>query len=249
MFQSDKGIWLLSRDLQTSYIGAPVEDFVLGANVVSAATIPETNQVRFIMDSGITLMYDYFYGQWAVFTGVPAVSSCIFEDMHTFINAAGEVYQERAGTYFDGSRPVLMSFKTGPIRLGNLQSYQRAYFFYLLGTYYSPHKLVVNLFYDYEPNASQSIIINPVNYSTPFGSGMSQNPFGAQDLFGGPSSLEDWAVYLERQRCMAFAIQVQEIFDSSFATTSGRGLDLSGLQVVMGMKKGYRPQANVISAG
>lgn len=249
MFQSDKGIWLLGRDLSTTYIGAPVEDFVLGANVVSAATIPETNQVRFIMDSGITLVYDYFYAQWSIFTGVPGVSSCIFEDMHTFINDEGEVYQESAGTYLDGSRPVLMSFKTGPLRLGTLQGYQRAYFLYLLGTYYSPHKLVVNLFYDYEPSASQSIIISPVNYSTPFGSGASQSPFGQQDPFGGPSNLEDWQVYFERQRCMAFAVQVQEIFDTNFPTSTNKGLDLSGIQVVMGMKKGYRPQANVISAG
>jgi len=27
MFQSDKGIWLLGRDLQTNYIGAPVEQY------------------------------------------------------------------------------------------------------------------------------------------------------------------------------------------------------------------------------
>ncbi len=249
MFQSDKGIWLLDRGLQTSYIGAPVEDFVTGATVLSAVNIPETNQVRFTLDTGVTLMYDYFYSQWGTFYGVPAISSCIYQEMHTFINDAGAVYQETPGIYMDGSNPVLIEFKTGPLRLGELQGYQRAYFFYLLGTYLSPHKLNVSIAYDYDENPSHSVLISPTNFSTPFGSGLSQSPFGQGNPFGGPKSLESWRVFLERQRCMAFSIQVQEIFDYSFNTSPGAGLTLSGLNLVVGFKKGYRPQSAVHSVG
>lgn len=249
MFQSDKGIWLLDRGLNTSYIGAPVEDFTLGATVLSAVNVPETNQVRFVLDSGITLMYDYYYSQWGTFTGVSAISSCIFQQMHTFINEFGEVYQEQAGVYQDGSNPVLMNFKTGPLRVGDLQNYQRAYFFYLLGTYLSPHKLQISLAYDYNVNPSQSVIISPTNYSTPFGSGLSQSPFGQGNPFGGGTNLENWRVFLERQRCMAFSVEIQEIFDPSFGTVPGAGLTLSGLNIVMGFKKGFRPQEAAHTAG
>lgn len=249
MFQSNKGIWLLGRGLDTSYIGAPVEDFTTGALVLSAVIIPETNQVRFTLDSGITLMYDYYYEQWSVFKGVPCVSSCVFEDMHTFINAYGAIFKESAGAYLDGSNPVLMAFRTGPLRLGDLQNYQRAYFFYLLGTYISPHKLVVSMIYDYDANPSQSVIITPTNYSTALGQGLSQSPLGQGTPYGGPRSLENWRIFLERQRCMAFAIQVQEVFDNSYGTVAGAGLTLSGINVVMGMKKGFRPQEAANTAG
>lgn len=250
MFQSDeKGIWLVDRGLNTTYIGAPVEDFTLGATVLSAVNVPETNQVRFTLDSGVTLMYDYFYQQWGTFTGVPCLSSCIFQQMHTFINSYGSVLQESVGKYLDGSSPVLLSFKTGPLRLGDLQGYQRAYFFYILGTYLSPHKLQILLSYDYDNNPSQSIIITPTNYSPPYGSGASQSPFGQGTPYGGPSNLESWRVFLARQRCMAFGIELREIFDASFGTAPGAGLTISGLNVVMGFKKQFRPQAAVNSAG
>jgi hypothetical protein len=249
MFQSNKGIWLLGRDLSTQYIGAPVQDFTTGATVLSAVNVPETNQVRFTLDTGITLMYDYFYGQWGTFVGVPCVSSCIYQMMHTFINAAGLAFQETPGVYVDGSNPVLMQFKTGPLRLGDLQNYQRAYFFYLLGTYISPHKLVMSMSYDYEPGPSQTVVISPTNYSTPYGSGPSQSPYGQGNPYGGPGSNEDWRIFLERQRCMAFAISLQEIFDPSFGTEAGAGLTLSGLSVVCSFKKQFRPQAAAQSAG
>lgn len=249
MFQSNKGIWLLGRGLDTDYIGAPVEDFTNGATVLSAVTVPGTNQVRFTLDSGTTLMYDYFYGQWGTFVNVPCVSSCIFEELHTFINEAGQVYQETVGSYLDGSSPVLMQFKTGPVRLGDLQGYQRAYYFYLLGTYMTPHKLVVSMTYDYADAPSQSVIISPTNYSTPYGSGASQSPYGQGNPYGGPGNLESWRIFLERQRCMAFSIAVQEVFDPTLDTVAGGGLTLSGINVVVAFKKGFRPQEAVNSAG
>lgn len=251
MFQSDKGIWLLDRGLGTEYIGAPVEQFTTGATVMSAVNIPEANQVRFTMSSGITLMYDYFYDQWGTFVNVPAVSSTIFENQHTYINASGAVFQESPGTYLDGSEPVLMQFTTGPLRLGELQYYQRAYFFYLLGTYLSPHKLAVSIYHDYNVAPAQSVLISPINYSAPYGSGPSQSPYGQGNPYGGPGSLEQWRVFFDAStaRSMAIGIGVQEIFDATLGAAAGAGLTLSGINFVCGFKKAYRPQSAKTSTG
>jgi hypothetical protein len=236
MFQSDKGIWLLDRSLNTSYIGVSVDDLAIVPQVHSAQNIPATNQVRFIMDSGLTLMYDYYFSQWGTFKGVPAVSSCIFQGLHTFIDSFGRAFQESPGQYLDGSSPVLLSFTTGPIRLDALQSYQRAYFFYLMGDYLSPHKLVVSIAYDYSPNPSQQVIIEPTNFQPSFGG---IGPYG-QGPFGG-SVLEQWKVHLERQRCQAISVKVQEVFDPSLGAIAGAGLTLSGINFVCGFKGKYKP--------
>lgn len=249
MFQSNKGIWLLGRGLEADYIGAAVEDFTTGATVNSAVLVSGTNQVRFTLSSGITLMYDYYYGQWGVFVGVGALSSTIYQGLHTYINASSEARQETPGLYIDGGNPVLMAFKTGPLRLDQLQSYQRAYFFYLLGTYISPHKLVLSMSYDYESSPSQSVIISPTNYSAPFGSGALQSPFGQGAPFGGGTDLYDWRIFLERQRCMAFAITLQEVYDATLGAPAGAGFTLSGLSVICGFKSKFRPQSAAHSNG
>lgn len=249
VFQSDKGIWILDRGLNTSYIGSPVEDFTIGATVLSAVSVPGTNQIRFTLDTGITLMYDYFYDQWGVFEGIAGVSSCIYQGMHTFINEQGSAFKETENYYLDGSNPVLTSFKTGPLRLGDLQGYQRAYFFYLLGDYLSPHKMLVNTYINYANSPSQSVLITPTNFSPAYGDGESQSPYGQQAVYGGPKKLENSRVFLENERCMAFAIEVQEVFDPSFGTVAGAGFTMSGINVVMGFKKGYKPISSQHSTG
>jgi hypothetical protein len=249
MFQSNKGIWRLKRDLQTDYVGAPVQEFTDGAVVTSAVSVPGTNQVRFVLDTGVTVTYDYFYDQWSTFTGATSISSCIYGEAHTLLNRFGQVSQQQVGVYLDGSSPVLMRFRTGPLRLGDLQGYQRAYFFYLLGTYISPHKLMLAMSFDYEASPSQQVLITPVNGSLPFGSGAAQSPFGQGTPFGGPSSEENWRIFLSQQRCSAFDITMQEVYDPSMGLAAGQGLTLSGLNVVCGFKKGYRPQDAQTSAG
>lgn len=244
MFQSDKGIWLLSRDMRVSYIGAPVEVFTKTALVQSAVAVPETTQVRFTLDSGITLMYDYYFQQWGTFSGVPAISSTLYQDFHTFINSEGKVFQETPGQYLDGSIPVVMSFTTSWINLAGLQGYQRAYFFYMLGQYITPHFLQVGISYDYDSSIVQSVTITPDNYSEPYGgikiTNSEASPYGQQTPYGGPGDVEQWRVFLANQRCQSFQITINEIYDHSLGVAAGEGLRMSGLNLLINPVRGFR---------
>lgn len=245
MFQSDKGIWLLGRDLSTQYIGAPVETFN-EATVLSALGISGTNQVRFTLDNGITLMYDYFYDEWGSFVGIPAISSTLFEGLHTYINSFGQVFQENPGSYLDGASPVLMNFTTNWIKIAGLQGYQRIYYFYLLGTFISPHKLVLQIAYDYQPGINQQIVVSPFNYNAPYGGDAF---YGNVSPYGGTPSLEQWQIHMQRQQCQAFQITMNEVFDSSYGTVAGAGLTMSGINCIIGRSKAHRPIGQRASTG
>ena len=236
MFQSDKGIWLLGRDLSSSYIGAPVESFTQNAKVLSAVNIPATNQVRFTLDSGVTLMYDYYYGQWGTFVNIPAISSTLYQNLHTYLDIYGRVAQESAGVYLDPSGPVLMQFTTSWLNLAGLQGFERAYFFYLLGTYLSPHKLTVDIAYDYNSSPTQSTTISPDNFAANWGG---EQLWGSGQSWGGNGNIEQWRVFLKQQKCSAFQISIQESYDPSFGIPAGAGLTMSGIDLVVGQKSGY----------
>lgn len=252
-FQSNSGnqIWLLARDLSTMYIGADVESYTLNATVLSSLNIPGTNQVRYTMSTGIVLMYDYYYNKWGTFSGIPALSSTLYQGLHTFINSNSQVYQESPGTYLDGSNPVLMSFTTGWINIAGIQGYLRAYWFFLLGQYLSPHKLMMTIAYDYNPAPAQGTLISPTNFAPNYGGPQSdgqQTVYGT-GTYGGPGGIENWRIFLDRHRCTAFQITLQEIYDPSFGFPPGAGLTLSGLNLVYAIKKGWRTISAANSAG
>lgn len=242
MFQSDKGIWLLGRDLSTSYIGDAVE--VYNSNtVLSAVSVPGTNQVRFTLDNGISLMYDYFYNQWDT-PSISAVSSTIYQSLQTSLNSSGQVFQETPGLYLDVANPVLMSFTTAWVQLAGIQGYQRAYFFYLLGEFITPHKLSIQIAYDYNDFPSQSAIIMPINSNSLYGS----DPlYGSSSPYGSSGAVEQWRVFFEKQKCQAFRLSVAEIYDPSYGIAAGAGLTLSSIKCVIGTKSQY-PRVSSINA-
>lgn len=247
MFQSDKGIWLLGRDLSTTYIGAQVEDFT-DVPVTSALALPATNQVRFTLDGTIAIMYDYYYQQWGDWTNISAQSSVIFEDLHTYLNNYGQILQETPDEFLDYSQPVLMSFKTGWFNVAGLQGYQRFYEMQLLGKYLTPHFLEVNIGYDYNPGIMQNTVIMPINFSENYGVA---SPYG-DGIYGGPSNVEEWRLFPAIQKCESFQIEVKEFYDSTHTANSvvgGAGLTLSGLLCLVGVKKGSKPQSAQTTVG
>lgn len=240
MFQSNKGIWLLGRNLSTGYVGAPVEQYNVNT-VLSAISIPGTNQVRFTILNG--------------------QSSTLYLDLHTILSDSGEVLQETPSIYIDGhfgsmlmfdyyyeqwgtfvSDPgaVLMEFTTSWYNLAGVQGFQRAYWFDLIGNFLTPHFLNISIAHDYNPSPSQGLMIRPANYTGPYGD---INYYGDSGPYGGPEALEQWRISFTRQKCQSFQITVKEVFNYSTGTDPGPGLTFSGLNLVIAGKKVYNTPA------
>ena len=236
MFQSDKGIWLLGRDLSTNYIGAAVERYN-SYIVKDAQVIPGTNQVRFIIGSNITLMFDYYYQQWGSFSNIDAISATLYKGADTYLNSLGAIFQETPNYYLDGSEPVLISFTTSWVSLAGIQGLERFYFMYLLGTYYSPFKLNVQIAYDYNESYSQNVVVQPDNFNLPWGD---EALWGSGAGWGGNTNVLEARIFPSQQKCETFKMTVIEQFDPSFGVSPGQGLSISGLNVIVGAKRSFR---------
>jgi hypothetical protein len=245
MFQSDKGIWLLSRDLSTNYIGDAVEAYN-NETIQSAENIPGTNQVRFVLDTGVTLTYDYYYQQWSTFTNINAISATLYQGFHTYLNQYGQVFQELPGSYMDGSKPVLMKFKTSWIQLAGLRGFQRFYYALLLGKYVTPFRLNVQFSYDYLDSPVHNVIVTPDNASPAYGD---DSVYGSGDPYGGPGNVFSHRVFPEIQKCESFLLTVSEIYDSTEGVPAGAGLTLSAMNIVIGVKRGFGTQRASRSSG
>jgi hypothetical protein len=184
-------------------------------------------------------MYDYFYDQWGDFAQVPATSSTIYQDLHTYLSPRGLIAQEKPGVYLDNGNPTLIQFTTGPLWVAGITGFQRAIELVILGSYVSPHQLVVSIEFDFGKYLQQ-YIITPTNSTGLFGS---DSLYGQSSPFGGPGDLEEWRIQFDTQQCQSIQVSLQEIYDPSVGQPAGAGFTLSSMTILVGVKKGIRPFA------
>lgn len=211
MYQTpNKGIWLLDRSLQEHYIGSDVEAYN-SDTVTSATLIENTTQVRFTLSSGVTLVYDYLFNQWSVFTNISAVDACNFNGAFSYLSGSGLVCQESSSLFTDNGSFIELSLTTAWIQLAGLQGYQRIWRAYVLGDYKSPHTLNVKVFADYITSNPQSVAI----------------PVTSQ-----PTSAYQFKIHLINQRSQAVQFQISDSQISPF----GEGFSISNLAFEYGVK-------------
>lgn len=236
MFKSKKGIYLLSRGLQLSYIGANVEIFN-DLKISSAIVIPEENQVRFTTEDGDTLVYNYYVQQWASFTNHRALSAINIGFTYYYLRNDGILYVEDETGYTDNGSPINIKLASGWISFAGVQGFQRVYKLLLLGTFKSPHKLKIRIAYDFNESLIQEAIIDTADFTdnTRYGD---YSPYGEPDTvpYGGEGNVYQMRIDLKRQKCQAIKIRIEEI--QSDTDNLGEGLTLSNVMFEIGQKVG-----------
>lgn len=239
MYQSPKGIYLLDRALVDKYVGAPVEGVVNGATVTSAVLIADANQVRFTLDSGSTVVYDYFVDQWSVDTGLSAQDSTLWRGSdYALIRSSGQVLIQNPDIFTDAGRFVKLKLKTGWINFAQVQGFQRVWKMLLLGEYVNPHSLIVSVAENFNDTAYQQTYINGDLSTGDFGDDAT---FGDSDYFGGTFPLYQFRLFLSRQKCQSLQITIED----ARMGASGESYSISNLAFEVGVKKG----ANKVIAG
>jgi len=205
IFKSRKGIYMLDRGLAVSYIGAPVEDYN-DKMITSAVLNPDKNHIRLTLDNSTTLVYDYFVGNWSVFTNIAAVDSTLWKNDHAYIRSSGQVMVENDSLFKDNGTPISMKFETTWLNFGGIQGFQRLWSFYILGDWKSDHRLKVKIYYDFNNNTPEEIIVSPTELSL-YGTGT----YGSEAVYGGTFTPYQYQVKPSRQKCTSIKISVEDI--------------------------------------
>ncbi len=172
MFESTRGICLLTRGLEVQLIGQPVEDTLAAfPNITSAVTVTRHNQVRITCNNagatgGRVIVFDYSTGQWSTFeywdadagvSGTPIADACIWQDRWTFVTPAGKVYYEDESTFLDnGTRWVAQSGVIAWVAADGPLGFQRVRRAFLLGDRYTDCDLTLSFGFDHDEAFAQS---------------------------------------------------------------------------------------------
>lgn len=152
MFKSNKGIQILTRARQVMPVGDPVEAY--NAQTIRRATVlPGRTGVVFLTDEGLTLYFDYKFGQWSTFTNHEGYDAVVAGGTYYYLRTDGYVFRETLDEYSDGGSRIRLRFETSWLHMQDvLQSWQRFWYLHLLGTWTSPHQFGVSYRLSYEDN-------------------------------------------------------------------------------------------------
>jgi hypothetical protein len=109
IFQSEKGIYLLGRDMNISYIGAMVQTYN-DLVVRSSLTMPDRSLVLLFTDT-TTLVYNYLFGQWTTFTNLPCIRACSWQGKLVILKTDSEMFLQ-SYKFSDNNQHIPMVLET-----------------------------------------------------------------------------------------------------------------------------------------
>lgn len=241
MFKSDKGIYLLDRKLQVSYIGASVERFN-SDQVTSAILLENKNEVRFTLDSGYIVVFNYFSNAWSWFTDLDCVSGLVISSKYSLMDTTGQLLQESSAHNKLITTPIVQKIASPWIRGNGNQWWQKIYDLSIIGKYKSEHQIKLSVYFDYEQYAEAVYILDPLssgNYN------LTSRPTNA-DIESGASvdGVYQIQIDLPRKSCQAFRFVMEDV-PLNTASNSGECFALASFQIVFGVKNGPAKVPNV----
>tara|TARA_Y100000593_G_scaffold14361_1_gene27170 strand:- start:639 stop:4532 length:3894 start_codon:yes stop_codon:yes gene_type:complete len=243
MFQSEKGIYVLSKGYQVAYVGAAVEGYN-SQTVTDAILIGNKNHVAFLTASGRTLLFDYLFQQWSTFTNHEGTSAAFWNNSFCYGRGTGKVYRESTTTFTDAGSPIKLKIETAWIKMDTLQGFHRVRRAMVLGEFKSSHRLAMDISYDYEPLRRRLIFDADAKMeTTTFGDPADPSEFGDGTPFGSgtttsemESNVYQFKAHLPVQKCQSIKFYFEDI--EAVGKALAEGYEITELMLEVGMKRG-----------
>jgi len=231
IFKSRKGVYLLTRGLQLTYLGDEVEDFN-NLTITDAKIVPDLNQVIFLTSGEVALMYNFNLDKWSVYTNHGGQSGAVLDDDYFYLRENNDIFVRSKNSYSDNGIPIKMRIETTWLSFNKIQGYQRVYKLLLLGTYKTEHDLLVKVAYDFEEAFTQQKLIDTDSFVDKTAYGES-TPYGQEAKYGGSGTKYQPRLALKRQKCQSLKIRIEDV-----QGTAGEGLEISSISFLVGGKQG-----------
>lgn len=220
IFQAQRGIFLVSKQLQVQFIGAGVDDYSESSTypVTSAVFVQNIQRAYLSISSAkVTLVFDLLFNRWTteVFSTLENSQMVPYKGSFATINTTGNTIQVRDTTYRDGTTSFGVTYKSPWYAMDQINGYQRLYEVNILGKKLSNCTWTVKVYYDYSTTASQTVTIDT----------------SASSFVVNADGYYTVRIIPTRSHCKAFQIEVVE---SNAASTYG-ACEICDIQLVVGV--------------
>ena len=235
LFQSTRGLYLLTRGLEVVWFGRQVQDVIASyPNVTSATLVPKYSEVRFTANdaagtSHTVLVWNYVEKQWSTFRylsgAVGIADACVWNGTWVFVTTTGAAYSESASTYLDAGAYVSMVLETAWLSAAGPLAFQSCREMQLSGASRSNHDLLVEVAFDSSTSYAQT------------------RTFTAGSAVTAIGSLEECTIAIGTQRKAAsIRFRISDLTPTNpgtYPVGTGQGPAFDTIGVEVGIKQGF----------
>ena len=166
-FQSSKGLYFISRELQVTFAGSDFNDLIRGKTINASVLMPNSTNLRWFCSavagaatavSDYALSENYFLSFKSQFMNWAGNSCCLWSNRLVWVDSLGNVNVETPGSYLDNGAPITFLVQTAwQGKEAGLQGYIRVPELIMLGqmTGAGSASCLVQAGWDYEPPSAQ----------------------------------------------------------------------------------------------
>ena len=231
LFQSNRGIYLITRGLELINVGEAISDKTL--SIVSAFKSKSEDLAFFATSNNGIVVYETTKAKWSMFTNYNCDTATIVNGLIYHVDTAGELFLETPALYDDDGSFITQKFTTPWIKVSDLQGFYRLKKIMILGKWRSLHNLRVSIAYDYEDYNWENTTLVPAN---PSDFNRVSAPTVTQLYTGANSGPYQFRVSPLRQKCEAVKITIEDVYTSA----NGESYEITGLSLLVMKKRGQK---------
>jgi hypothetical protein len=244
MFRSERGIQLLDRGMNTTFVGESVIDTLTAERtIVSAVLVAKQSEARFHLDDDTCLVWNYRIEQWSRWESFEGIAGCVIDGAHSRLLESGGVHFEQEGFYYGaatgkggGSENIpQLQVTTAWIKVSGLQGFARVWRALFLGKYFG-NDLTIEVGYNYVDSWIDTYTWTGLELVI-----AALADAGEGEVF---ASLTNPRLQVQltpgRQKCEAIRFRVTETFPEGYVPGEDRTASfvLTGIQLDCGVKRG-----------
>jgi hypothetical protein len=226
MFKGERGLYLLNRGLQLTWVGEEVES--LTGRVACATLVAKRTQVRFSCpENSRVVTFDYANGQWSIFTGLQFDGMAVVDSVLYVLTRAEALWSENAAAAGDNSTAFSMVVVTPWVKASGTRGVQRVYRALLLGEIEGFSTVTLEIGYDFSDQYESAVSVDT-------------------SLLGAVDEALLARRHLDKQKCEAIRFRIT--CNGANSGVASLGAALSNLTLEVGGKRGARklPPAQTI---